>query len=132
MSKWSDASPHLIRRHRILADMTIAQASEASKCAPNTILHAESGKHAPTAKTLTKLSKAYNCDITDFYEADVQTVRTLATNVIVGYFNDTSANPDRKAQVASHLLTQLPDTPPPDDEDNSKSLDEVLIGADTT
>ncbi len=110
MSKWSGASPHLIRRHRILADMTIAQASEASGCHSNTILHAESGKHTPTASTLNKLAKAYQCKVSDFYEADIQTVRTLATNVIVGYFNDPNYNADRKASIASHLLTQLPET----------------------
>ena len=110
MSKWSDASPHLIRRHRILADMTIAQASEASGCHSNTILHAESGKHTSTAKTLNKLSEAYACKVSDFYEADIQTVRTLATNVIVGYFNDPNYNADRKASIASHLLTQLPES----------------------
>lgn len=133
MSKWSDPSPHLIRRYRILADMSIAEASEASNCAPNTILHAESGKHTPTAKTLTRLSNAYNCDITDFYEADVQTIRTLATNVIVGYFNDTEANPDRKAQIASHLLSQLPDasihdTPEPTEaeQEDTDLLDEGI------
>ena len=132
MSKWSDASPHLIRRHRILADMTVVEASEASHCAPNTILYAESGKHTPTASTLNKLAKAYQCGVSDFYEADIATVRTLATNVIVGYFNDPKYNADRKAQIASHLLTQLPETTKTEEEDTSKSLDEVLTGADTT
>ena len=123
MSKWSDASPHLIRRHRILADMTIAQASEASGCHSNTILHAESGKHTPTAKTLNKLSEAYACKVSDFYEADIPTVRTIATNVIVGYFNDPNYSADRKAQIASHLLTQLPETTPEDEESPDDRLD---------
>ena len=123
MSKWSDASPHLIRRHRILADMTIAQASEASGLTAATICNADNGKHTPTAKTLNKLSEAYTCKVSDFYEADIQTVRTLATNVIVGYFNDPNYNADRKAQVASHLLTQLPETTPDDEESPDARLD---------
>lgn len=94
----------------MLAQMTIMQASEASGCSHTTICSAENGKTKPTVKTLTKLADAYKCDITDFYEADVQTIRTLATNEVVGYLNDPEANRDRKASVAAHLLTQLPDT----------------------
>ena len=127
MSKWSSPSPHLIRRYRILAGMTLAQSAEVLKTSASRVCLWENGKHVPTPRSLTKLANAYKCDITDFYEADVETVRTLATNVIVGYFNDTEANPDRKAQVASHLLTQLPDTQQPDDDDNSKTLDDVLL-----
>ena len=110
----------------------MAQASEVSGLTAATICNAENGKHTPTAKTLNKLSEAYTCKVSDFYEADIQTVRTLATNVIVGYFNDPKYNADRKAQIASHLLTQLPETTPTEEEDTSKSLDEVLRGADTT
>ena len=109
MSKWSDPSPHLIRRYRLLLGMTIAEASIAVKTSPARICDWENGKHKPTARSLAKLAKAYNCDISDFYEADIATVRILATNVIVGYFNDPDANVDRKAQVASHLLVQLPE-----------------------
>ena len=128
MSKWSDPSPHLIRRHRRLSDMTIAEASVASGLTSATICNAENAKHTPTAKTLTKLAKAYNCDISDFYEADIATVRTLATGVIVGYFNDPDANVDRKASVAAHLITQLPDVPETDGEDDgSKPLGEVFL-----
>jgi transcriptional regulator with XRE-family HTH domain len=124
MSKWSDASPHLIRRHRILADMTIAEASVASGCHSNTILHAESGKHTPTAKSLNKLAKAYGCKVSDFYEADIPTVRTLATNVIVGYFNDPNYDAARKASIASHLLTQLPEVESePETESDAKTYD---------
>ena len=128
MSKWSDPSPHLIRRYRLLLGMTIAEASIAVKTSPARICDWENGKHKPTARSLAKLAKAYNCDISDFYEADIATVRTLATGVIVGYFNDPDANVDRKASVAAHLITQLPDVPETDGEDDgSKPLGEVFL-----
>ena len=124
MSKWSDPSPHLIRRHRRLSDMTIAEASVASGLTSATICNAENAKHTPTAKTLTKLAKAYNCDISDFYEADIATVRTLATGVIVGYFNDPGANIDRKASVAAHLLVQLPEKADEGDDEDTTVRDQ--------
>ena len=135
MSKWSDPSPQLIRRYRRLAGLTLAKAAELAKTPPAVICNWENGKHKPTVKSITKLAKAYDCDITDFYEADVGTVRQLATNVIIGYFNDPEANKDRKASIASHLLTQLPeetvDTEPEDaDEQPYDPLSDLVEGDD--
>ena len=124
MSKWSDPSPHLIRRYRLLLGMTIAEASIAVKTSPARICDWENGKHKPTARSLAKLAKAYNCDISDFYEADIATVRTLATGVIVGYFNDPGANIDRKASVAAHLLVQLPEKADEGDDEDTTVRDQ--------
>ena len=67
----------------MLADMTILEASKAAGCSHTTICNVEQGKNKPTKSTLTKLSKAYTCDISHFYKVDIGTVRTLATGVIV-------------------------------------------------
>ena len=109
MSKWSDPSPQLIQRFRRLACLTLAEAAELVGTAPAVICNWENGKHKPTSKSLNKLAKAYNRDVSDFYLADVQTIRNEATSEIMNYFRDPKANKDRKASIASHLLTQLPD-----------------------
>ena len=109
MSKWSDPSPVLIRRERRLSCLTQKEVAKAIKGSPDQISNWENGKHRPTSKSLEKLAAVYECDITDFYLVDVATVRTEATAVVMGYFRDASANIDRKASVAAHLLCQLPD-----------------------
>ena len=100
----------------MLADMTIIEASKASGCSHATICNVEGGKHKPTKSTLTKLSRAYACDISHFYKVDIETVRTLATGVIVQYFGNPEANPDRKAAIASDLLVRLPESSQTDNE----------------
>ena len=109
MSKWADPSPQLIQRFRILSGMTIAEAAEAIKTVPAVVCNWENGKHKPTAKSLTKLAKAYDRDVSDFYLVDIPTVRNEATSEVMGYFRNPDANPDRKASIASHLLVQLPE-----------------------
>ena len=111
MSKWSaDPSPLLMRHHRILAEMTIMQASDVSKLSHTTICDAESGKTKPTAKTQTKLAKAYCCDVSDFYEVDIATVKSLANQCYCRIFSTIrKANIDRKAAIATDLLVRLPD-----------------------
>ena len=120
MSIWSaDPSPKLLRYFRKLQGFTLKQASELTGIAPNRISDHENGKHKPTGKSLEKYAKAYKRDITDFFEVDISTVKTLATVVITDYFADSEYSKDRKASIASHLLIQLPDAPPPDDEDGT-------------
>ena len=111
MSKWSgDASPLLMRHERLIADLTIAELSTASGLSPTTICNVENGKHKPAAKTLTKWAKGCQCDVSQFFEFDIATIKALATNAVVDYFNDSKANLDRKAAIAADLLVRLPES----------------------
>ena len=132
MSKWADPSPQLIQRFRMLAGMTLAEAAEAIKTVPAVVCGWEKGKHKPNAKSLEKIASAYDRDISDFYLVDILTVRVEVTSEVMGYFRNPEANVDRKAAIASNLLIQLPETKQTEEEDTSKSLDEVLTDGDTT
>ena len=79
MSKWSgDASPLLMRHERLIADLTIAELSTVSGLSPTTICNVENGKHKPVAKTLTKWAKGCQCDVSQFFEFDIATVKALS------------------------------------------------------
>ena len=128
MSIWSaDPSPKLLRYFRKLRGLTLKQASDLTGIAPNRISDHENGKHKPTGKSLEKYAKAYRRDITDFFEVDIPTVKTLATAVITDYFADPEYNKDRKASIASHLLIQLPETEQaePEPEDKNPLYDRI-------
>ena len=132
MSKWADPSPQLMQRYRILSGMTLVEAAEAANTYPANISDWENGKHKPNAKSLAKLAKAYDRDVSFFYEVNISTIKTEATSEVLGYFRNPKANIDRKASVASNLLIQLPETKQTEEEDTSKSLDEVLTDGDST
>lgn len=89
--------------------MTLVEAAEAMKTNPSTVCDWENGKHKPTRKSLNKLARAYNRDVSEFYEVDVATVRAEATSDIMGYFRDPKANKDRRASLSAQLLIHLPD-----------------------
>ena len=110
MSKWSDPSPDLIRRHRKLKGLTLKEAAVLLNTAPANVSNHENGKHTPTPRTLAKYAEVYECDVDDFYAMTVPQIKVLSGSVIVGYLNNPDANIDRKASVASNLLIQLPET----------------------
>ena len=62
--------------------MTIAELSTVSGLSPTTICNVENGKHKPAPKTLTKWAKGCQCDVSEFFEVDIATVKKLATNVL--------------------------------------------------
>ena len=124
MSKWTDPSPQLMQRFRMLSGMTIAEAAKAAKTYPANISNWENGKHKPTSRSLAKLAKAYSRDVSEFYEVDISTVKTEATSEVMGYFRNPNANPDRKASVAAHLLVQLPEKAGEGDDEDTTVRDQ--------
>ena len=112
MSKWqTDPVSYLMKRARLMASLTVVGLASASGLSATTVCNVESGKSKPTASTITKWAKGCKCDASEFYEVDIPMVKSLATNVVVGYFNDPKANLDRKATIAADLLIRLPDAP---------------------
>ena len=106
-----DPSPVLLRLRRKLAGYTLRDVGKLTGKNPKNISDHENGKHTPNSKSLSIYAKLYECDIDDFYEIDIPRIKNLATAVIADYFYDSGYSKDRKAQVASHLLTQLPEPP---------------------
>lgn len=109
-----------------MAGFTIEAAATAAKVSPVTINHAENGKTNPTPQTLAKLAKAYQCDVDAFFEVDIPAIKKVATSVILDYFNDPEYSKDRKASVAVHLLSALPDAKAEDEVDIDARLEKMI------
>lgn len=69
----------------------------------------ENGKHKPTSKSLNKLAKAYDRDISDFFLVDIATVKEEAIIDLRDYYRNPKANIDRRAAISLDLLARLPE-----------------------
>ncbi len=105
-----DPSPVLLRFRRKLAGYTLREVGKLTGKDPKNISDHENGKHTPNSKSLLVYAKLYECGIDDFYEEDLLRIKNLSTAVIADYFYDSGYSKDGKAQVASKLLTQLPES----------------------
>ena len=110
MSKWVEPSPQLIQRYRVLTGMTLAEAASAMKTTPDVVCNWENGKHKPTSKSLTKLAKAYDRDVSDFYLVPIDTLRSEAISDLKDYFRNPNANIDRRAAIAVDILARVPES----------------------